>query len=199
MAAYGWVEEGRTPLALAVEVRSSARSRDVRLERLLQSSAGGDRAAFADLYAETATRLFGVALRIVGRPDHAEDVLQEAFVRIWHRAGDYRPERGSPLAWLCTIVRNKAIDRRRRERPEVELDEERAAEESPDTSLLSEDARQLQACLEALGEPQRGCVVMAFVEGYTHQELAARLDRPLGTIKSWIRRSLGQLKLCLET
>ncbi len=152
-------------MALAVEAPGSARSRDARLVKLLAASAKWDRAAFADLYAETATRLFGVALRIVGRPDQTEDVLQEAFVRIWHCAGDYRPERGSPLAWLCTIVRNKAIDRRRRERPEVELDEERVAEETPDPSLLSEDARQLQACSEGLDEPQRGCIVMAFVEG----------------------------------
>ena len=186
-------------MALAAEVTRSDGRRDAHLEQLLEAAANGDRSAFADLYAETATRLFGVALRIVGRRDHAEDVLQEAFVRIWHCAGDYQRSRGSPLAWLCTIVRNKAIDRRRRERPEVELDEQRQEEETPDLSLLSEDARQLQACLEALGEPQRRCVVMAFIEGYTHQELAVRLERPLGTVKSWIRRSLGQLKVCLET
>ncbi len=186
-------------MALAVEATRQTTARDSRLEGLLQGTARGDRAAFADLYAETASRLFGVALRVVGRPDHAEDALQEAFVCVWHHAGDYRPERGSPLAWLCTIVRNKAIDKRRRQRDEVELDETREWLDVQDTGLLSDDARQLQACLEALDEPQRRCVVMAFVEGYTHQELAARLDRPLGTIKSWIRRSLGQLKLCLDT
>ena len=185
-------------MAVAAEMPNPTRSRDQRLETLLQAAARGDRTAFADLYAETATRLFGVALRIVGRSDHAEDVLQEAFVRIWHCAGDYRPARGSPLAWLCTIVRNKAIDHKRRERTEVELDEDQPEQVAPDEDLLSEDARQLQRCLEALGEPQRSCVVMAFVEGYTHQELATRLERPLGTIKSWIRRSLVQLKLCLE-
>ncbi len=184
-------------MAVAVELPNPARARDQRLETLMQAVGRGDRTAFADLYAETATRLYGVALRIVGRPDHAEDVLQEAFVRIWHCAREYRAARGSPLAWLCTIVRNKAIDRKRRERTEVEFDQDQA-EAVPDRELLSDDARQLQACLEALGEPQQSCVVMAFVEGYTHQELAARLERPLGTIKSWIRRSLGQLKLCLD-
>ena len=129
-------------------------------------------------------------------------MLQEAFVRIWSHAGDYRPERGSALAWLCTIARNKAIDRRRRHRGEASFDDTKAqpAEfERPDPSLLlSDDARQLQACLDALGEPQRACILAAFVEGYTHTELAARLGHPLGTIKSWIRRSLAQLKTCLD-
>ncbi|MFQ5971746.1 MAG: sigma-70 family RNA polymerase sigma factor [Alphaproteobacteria bacterium] len=175
------------------------------LASLLEATAQGDRSAFAELYAETASRLLGIALRIVGQRDRAEEVLQEAFLRIWKHAGDYAPDRGSPMGWMASIVRNRAIDWRRRGNPETSIDgmpERRSwADQDPsplDWATASAEARRLRACLDELDTGPRNCVVMAYVEGYTHEELAALLDCPLGTVKSWIRRSLGRLKECLE-
>ena len=175
------------------------------LETLISGVARGDQQALARLYSATSAKLFGVALRILRRRDWAEDVLQEAFLRIWHRAGDYRAARGAPMAWLTTIVRNRAIDRLRADRGDVALDEvtERAswADDggSPeDLAVASADARELARCLEQLRPAQRDCIVLAYRDGYTHEELACRVERPLGTVKSWIRRGLAQLKDCLE-
>lgn len=175
------------------------------LEALIAATARGDQQALAGLYAATSAKLFGVALRILRRHDWAEDVLQEAFVRVWHRAGDYRPDKGSPMAWLATIVRNRSIDRLRADRGEAALDElpERAAWADPannpeDLAIASADARDLAHCLAEMRDEQRNCIVLAYRDGYTHDELACRLERPLGTIKSWIRRGLAQLKECLE-
>ncbi|MBI3452588.1 MAG: sigma-70 family RNA polymerase sigma factor [Rhodospirillales bacterium] len=176
-----------------------------RLTDLIAAAASGDRRAFADLYRATGAKLFGLALRILRRRDWAEEVLQEAFVNIWRHAGAYRPERGAPFAWLATIVRNRALDRLRRERPVVPLDDAPGREswadpgKNPlDLALASAEARRLKACLDELDGPQRESIVLAYYEGRTHEELAARFAAPLGTVKSWIRRGLIRIKGCLE-
>lgn len=178
---------------------------DSSLPALLTATAGGDEKAFAALYNATRGKLFGVILRILSRRDWAEDVLQEAYVKIWRSAADYRPDKGAPITWMTAIARNSAIDRRRRERGELPLDAVADRDEWPDPepspldwAIAGAEARRLMACLDELEAPQRDCIVMAMCEGYTHQELAERLDTPLGTIKSWIRRSLARLKDCLE-
>ena len=172
---------------------------------LLTAVAGGDERAFATLYTATSGKLFGVILRILNRRDWAEEVLQEAYMKLWRSAADYRPEKGAPITWMTAIARNSAIDRRRRERGELSLDAVPDRDEWPDPdpspldwAIAGAEARRLKACLDELEPPQRDCIVMAMCEGYTHQELAERLDTPLGTIKSWIRRSLARLKDCLE-
>ncbi len=174
------------------------------LHDLIGKIARGDREAFARLYDVTAARLFGIALRILGRRELAEEALQESFVALWERAGDYSPDRGAPMAWLVTIVRHRAIDHLRRRSTQAE------ARKVPEEALLgiaagglysadrSAELDALQRCLDELeGQPRRA-VVLAYVYGLTHQELAANLGAPVGTVKSWIRRSVERLKQCLD-
>ena len=175
------------------------------LDALVAATAAGDRAAFAELYHSTSAKLFGVALRILKRRELAEEVLQEAYLAIWRHAGDYRAEKGSPITWMVTITRHRAIDRHRRNRPETPIDDEVAAEAwadpGPDpleSAIQSDALRAISECLSTLERRQRDCILLAFYEGYTHQELAARFDSPLGTVKSWVRRGLIQVKECLE-
>lgn len=163
-----------------------------------------DQSAFRELYDATASHLFAVALRIVRQRELAEDVLQESFVSIWDRAPDYDPVRGSPMSWLVTIVRHRAIDTLRRlgARPEGSSagDEALAFMVSGSDTAADRGAerRALERCLGELDEQPRQVVIYAYAFGYTHEELAARFKAPLGTIKSWIRRSLDRLKLCLD-
>jgi RNA polymerase sigma-70 factor (ECF subfamily) len=175
-------------------------------EDLLLAVASGERDAFAALYRASAPQLFALALRILKRRDAAEEVLQEAFVNVWRHAVDYRPEKGSAIGWMATIVRNRALDRLRRARPETPLDEasERHgwADSAPDpleSATMSESARRLDACLERLEDGPRRAIRLAYYEGLTHEALATRLGAPLGTVKSWVRRGLMRLKTCLES
>ncbi|NOV25101.1 sigma-70 family RNA polymerase sigma factor [Cupriavidus necator] len=180
-----------------------------RLEELLQAVAVGDRQALRGLYDLTATKLFGLALRITGRRDWAEDVVQESFVSIWHHAGDYRPQLAAPMTWMTAIVRNRALDCLRRASaarvPQtVELDEglgEWLADDAAGPAELAEasqQARALNRCLQRLEQPQRQAIMLAYLQDLSHAELAARLRAPLGTIKSWIRRGLERLRSCME-
>jgi RNA polymerase sigma-70 factor (ECF subfamily) len=165
---------------------------------LLASVAAGDRQAFARLYEASAGRLYGVALRLLRRRDLADEVLQDAYLSIWRNAGRYDPGKGSPFAWMATIVRYRALDLLRRDR-EMALDEDALERQpAPAAPALTAEARALDACLRALDEKSRRCIQMAFLDGYTHEELARRLDAPVGTVKSWIRRGLAQLKACLD-
>jgi RNA polymerase sigma-70 factor (ECF subfamily) len=175
------------------------------LESLIEASAAGNRAAFSALYDAAAPQLFGLALRILKRRDWAEDVLQEALISAWRNAGEYRREVGSGKAWLTVILRNRALDRLRREStarlepsgdamPEVEDPGPSALE----LTISGEAGRRLMACLEQLEEVQKRAILLAYFDGLTHEELAARIAAPLGTVKSWIRRGLQRLKGCLE-
>jgi RNA polymerase sigma-70 factor (ECF subfamily) len=161
-----------------------------------------DRAAFRALYDATASHLYAVALRIVRQRDLAEDVLQESFVSIWDRAPDYDPVRGSAMSWLVTIVRHRAIDtiRRLSARPEGASagDEALATMISGSDTAAGAERRALDRCLAELDPQPRQVIVYAYAYGYTHEELAAKFKAPLGTIKSWIRRGLDRLKLCLD-
>lgn len=175
------------------------------LTDLLARSALGERDAFNRLYTLTSAKLFGVALRIVTQEDQAQDVLQEAYVSIWRNAGSYRPGKAAPMTWMNTIVRNRALDRlRRNKRPETQWEEpgdfDRVANDDPTEEhklMLSEDAAALQECMGALKENQRRSILLAFFEGLTHEEVAARIGSPLGSIKTWIRRGLISIKECL--
>lgn len=174
------------------------------LARLLQATAHGDRAAFARLYELTAPRLLGAALHLMRRRDAAEDVLQDLFVKVWHRASEYHAERGGVLTWLYSVQRYLALDRIRARRPTEEFNEELAntlAFDGPDPSsdaISSDMAARVRGCLQQLSDEQRRSVTLAFFEGLTHAELTERLKTPLGTVKSWIRRGLMSLHRCLE-
>ena len=176
---------------------------DASLEDLLARTALGDRGAFSTLYARTSAKLFGVCLRILRDRAEAEDVLQDCYVKIWHNADRYAAARARPITWLATIARNQAIDRLRARRPEsADID---AATALPDPSPSPEsqtvqnaEHRRLAACLGEL-EPRHAMAVRsAFFDGLTYDALARSLEVPSGTMKSWIRRSLGRLKACLE-
>jgi RNA polymerase sigma factor (sigma-70 family) len=172
------------------------------LPELISRTAAGDKTAFASLYALTSAKLFGVALRICGQAEIAEEVLQEGFVAIWARAKDYDPVRGTVLTWLTTIVRHCAIDqlRRQKSRPEGHAAPEELLENLPAASRSDTGAelRALRHCLDELDPQPRRAVLLAYFYGFTRDEIAARIAVPVGTIKSWLWRSLERLQRCLE-
>ena len=174
-----------------------------RLAELLAKAALGDRAAFAELYEATCSKLFAVSLRIVRERPLAEEALQDSFVNIWNHASDDAQAKSAPTTWMTAIVRNRSLDivRRRREEPDVDdalaanLVDERAA--PPREAEARADAHSIQECLGELDPEQRQTIALAFFHGLTHSELAAHIGRPLGTVKTHIRRGLMKLKDCL--
>jgi len=182
------------------------------LQDLMAAAARGDHAAFAQVYERTHAHLFGVALRILGRHQSAEDVLQEAFINIWKNAAAYRSSVGGqdiqPMTWLIAIVRNKALDalRSRTRRQETELDEEQgegastqaAAPSALDIFSAATQALRIEGCMGGLDGTHRQSLALAYYQGLTHSEVAARMGAPLGSVKAWIRRGLDKLKDCLK-
>ncbi|GJE39660.1 sigma-70 family RNA polymerase sigma factor [Methylobacterium persicinum] len=176
--------------------------RDEDCARLIAGIAREDRAALRALYEATAPKLLGIILRIVGDRGAAEDTLQEVFVRIWQRAGSYDAASGTPLVWLAAIARHRAIDRLRQDRSaRVAPLEDGWIERLPDpwdgeADLADRDA--LVRCLDRVEGPQRECLVLAYCEGWSREELAERHGKPVNTIKTWLRRGLLSLRGCLE-
>ena len=173
------------------------------LSSLLARVAQRDRAAFAEVYRATSAKLFGIILRILHRRDIADEVLQEVFVKIWDRAADFDPRMASPITWMATIARNRALDEVRRKRPESiedhpELLDVATSEDSALTNVMrGEDGQRLANCLSQLDEPRRQMIVLAYCDGFSRDELAVKYGQPVNTIKTWLRRSLAQLKGCL--
>lgn len=164
--------------------------------------AGGDRAALQFVYRRTAAKLFGVCLRILPDKIEAEDVVQEVYVTVWRRAGTFDPDRGSPIAWLAAIARNRAIDRlrggTRRMRPlEDAVDIVDTAPSTLSAIITDETHRRLMECIDGLDARDASAIRETFLDGATYEKFANRLSIPLGTIKSRIRRSLVQLRECL--
>jgi RNA polymerase sigma-70 factor (ECF subfamily) len=170
---------------------------------LLARIALRDRKAFDRLYQHTSPKLFGVALRMMKDRSEAEDVLQEAYVRIWQRADRFRAGQGSALGWMVTITRNLCIDRlRARVLPVAPMDQaEDTADDgpTPEVALAQAEARaQIDACLEELDDRRAEAVRGAYIEGWSYRELAERFGTPLNTMRTWLRRSLTRLRSCLE-
>jgi RNA polymerase sigma-70 factor (ECF subfamily) len=198
------------PPRIAAHVRDllqamSQRGADFDHEAALLACARGERAALKQIYDREARWLLGVVLRIVRDRATAEDVLQDAFLQVWRRAETYRPDLGSARGWIYTVVRHQALSEVRKPGREIALDDEAMAaavehhsHSSWDGGGFTSEAAALQPCLEALDEPKRNSIVLAFVEGYTHDQIAKALGTPLGTVKSWIRRGLQSLKECLS-
>ncbi|WP_044561355.1 sigma-70 family RNA polymerase sigma factor [Azospirillum sp. B4] len=163
--------------------------------------AEGDQGALRQIYEREAARLHGIALRIVRRPEVAADALHDAFLQIWRNAGAFSTGMGSAPAWMTSIVRYRALDAARRMGRESLTDTiPDAADDAPDPLRALEDARDaagVTRCLQRLDEKSRRAIVLAFVEGLSHGQVAERLATPLGTVKSWIRRGLSSLKECL--
>jgi RNA polymerase sigma-70 factor (ECF subfamily) len=173
-------------------------------EAMLQACARGDRTALHSLYSATAPQLFGLALGIVRSRDLAEDIMQDSFVRVWRHAHSFEPGRGSAMAWLAGIVRNRCIDHLRQRGREVPLDDEfiqswaDPASGPADLAALRGDARRLRDCLDELEEDPRKVLLLVYYNGMTYNEVAGLVGAPLGTVKSWVRRSLVRLRGCME-
>jgi RNA polymerase sigma-70 factor (ECF subfamily) len=168
----------------------------------LAACARGDRYALRAIYERERRWLMAVALRITRRRELAEEVLHDAFVQIWQRAGTFDAALGSARGWIYTVVRHRALNAVRGSGRAVAVDDETLAAIADARGAWRSGARGVDAgalaeCLGRLDERSRACVVLAFVDGYTHAELAKRVGAPLGTVKSWIRRALLALRECL--
>ena len=181
---------------------------DTTLIALIDRVALTDEKALRELYELTSSKLYGVAVRVVTNREWAEDVLQEAFINIWKIAGDYKATLSPPMAWMALVVRSRGLDFLRR-RASVradrmqELDDvisDTVAGDSPnpmDVAQASEQAKALHNCLSLLDNKQREFVSLAYMRDMSHGELAEQLKLPLGTVKTWIRRGLEQLRGCM--
>jgi RNA polymerase sigma-70 factor (ECF subfamily) len=173
-------------------------------EVLLEAIGRGSQLALKRLYEIESRRLYGIALRMVRRPEIAADVLQDSFVQIWQNARSFTPDRGAAAAWLTGIVRFRAIDAVRKLRREVLSGDPTLGDVPIEPDVLERidadaQATALRRCLQSLDETQRRCILLAFVDGFSHADIAKRLAAPLGSVKSWVRRGLIALKGCLQS
>ena len=166
--------------------------------------AQGDRSAFAALYEATSAKLYGVILRILVRRELSDEVMQEVYFKIWERAGEFDAARSSPITWMATIARNRALDVKRRREPQ-------SMEELPETFDIAiidenplhnreqrEQLEQVNGCLQGIEQPKRDMVLLAYLHGLSRAQLALRFDTPVATIKTWLHRTLTQLRLCMD-
>lgn len=176
------------------------------IETLIARVAMGNRKSFRELYERTSAKLFGIASRVLRDEAQAEEVLQEVFLRIWHRADSYKANGYSPMTWLITITRNAAIDRLRRARREGTATEpveiaERLYDPQPGPEARAverDEARVLNACLDELPDDRASMVRQAYLQGMTYAELSESTGVKLNTVRTWLRRSLLQLRECLS-
>ncbi|NWA39966.1 sigma-70 family RNA polymerase sigma factor [Pseudomonas reactans] len=171
---------------------------------MLAQCALGNRQAFETLYRSVSPRLHGVALRFMGRTDLAEEVLQEAFVRIWYNASRYEAHLSAPMTWMVNITRNLAIDqlRKHREQPLADGQQDALVDDAPSAHDQLDHERRAHAlnrCLDTLDGMQRRSISVAYFQGLSCSELATQLAAPLGSVKSWIRRGMERLRRCLES
>lgn len=209
------LRERRAPVRMAVhhfpgfarrmpQHDATATATEPGLDVWLAQVADGNQRAFESLYRASASRLLGVCIRVLNDREEAEDALQDVYVRIWRKAAQFDPARAAATTWLATIARNTAIDRLRA-RPQHQLAPVELIEAMPDdgeTPLESTeragDRSRLDTCFETLEPRRRRLIRAAFFDGATYEELAQRVGSPLGSVKSWIRRGLLQLRTCLE-
>jgi len=186
------------------DAQDLADARRTELSAILMRVAAGKRAALRELYDRTSAKLFGICMRICIDQQGAEDVLQEVYIAVWNRAAGYDPERSSPITWLATIARNRAIDWRRSRRKIDDMLPIDAASmvadavtDAPDGIDNARLAARLRACLDTLDTRAERAIREAYYGGFSYAELAARDAVPLGTMKSWIRRGLDRLRKCM--
>jgi RNA polymerase sigma-70 factor (ECF subfamily) len=173
------------------------------LSSLLASVARRDEAAFERLYEATSAKLFGVVLRILKRQDLTEEILHDAYVKIWNSAGHFDPNLSSPITWMVSIARNRAIDVVRK-RSEISIEEESAgmdlASDTPDPLAREDMTEELQRILDCIGrlEPERQrLVLLAYYNGWSREQLSRKFDTPLNTVRTWLRRSMVEIRECL--
>ncbi len=169
------------------------------LTGLLSRVGAGDRAAFRLLYQASSRRLYGFILKILRDPSRAQDVLQDVYLRIWQRASTYSADLGDPLAWMIAISRNRALDDLRslqRRAPETPVGQD-TLDSFAGFSVDRDAQGALSHCLGLLEDQHRSCILLAYVHGYSREELATRFSCPVNTIKTWLHRSLATLKSCM--
>jgi len=169
---------------------------------LLAATAKGDVDAFERLYLATRSKIYGVALRILRKPELADEVMQEAYVRIWRHAGEFNPRVATPITWMVAIARNGALDVLRKRPGVVSEDEPEAAGVSvaavdPARREMTDQLRLLLACMGALEERQRYMLLLAYYNGWSRDQLARKLDVPVPTIREWLSQGLVQIRECL--
>lgn len=174
------------------------------ISQLISRTALKDRDAFRALYSATSAKLFGVCLRVLKDRTEAEDVLQDVYVRIWLNAGKYQVSGYSPITWLVAIARNLCIDRLRARKPATaEISEAEEVEDqnaTPEQSAMDQgEAGRLLKCLEKMDAQRAFAVKAAYMEGYSYQDLASRLNQPINTVRTWLRRGLISLRECLSS
>lgn len=173
---------------------------EAQIAAALARCAAGERSALRVIYDIEAARMVGVARRILKRQDLAEEAVQDAFMRVWRAARTFDPQRGAARSWLYAILRNSALTILRDEgrfTSDEEAIEEAAAPATESALARLPESSALRRCLEALDAQRRSVVVLAYVHGLSHGELAGKLGVPLGTVKSWVRRSLISLQECM--
>lgn len=176
-------------------------------EAALHACARGERQALERLYEQESARLLGVAHRLVRDSALAQDIVHDAFIKVWTQAASFEKSRGSARGWIFSITRNLALNTIRNNAREVQSDDEDEHSEAQATlegwnqTVDSFDWRvnpgRIEFCLEQLEPVRRNCVFHAYVDGYSHQEIAQKIGAPLGTVKAWIKRSLNALRECI--
>ncbi|NQZ22635.1 MAG: sigma-70 family RNA polymerase sigma factor [Colwellia sp.] len=193
------------------KVKEQSRNGGDKLACLLQLCQQGDKQAFSELYQLTAARLNGIAYRITRHVDSANEVLQEAFIQVWQNCDSYNIDKSEVFTWLASIVRYRAYDRlrydqRRHQKDMVQFNEmeltpqqlENINQYSAQVGLDKHSEQLLNNCLAKLEQKQSQSILMAYLYGYSREDIAHYFDTPINTIKSWIRRGLGRLQLCLN-
>jgi len=167
-------------------------------EVCLLACARGDQRALHQLYEQDSSRLLGVALRITRNKALAEDIVHDAFIKIWHGARSFDPLRGSARGWVFSVTRHLALDVVRSAGRDVPLDDQYEPLAEPAQAIeFAARSGQIHQCLERLDPTRRTCILHAYVDGYSHSEIAQKLSTPLGTVKAWIKRSLTALRECM--
>jgi RNA polymerase sigma-70 factor (ECF subfamily) len=189
---------------MSVVVTVQPKDRQADDAELLSAIARGDSSSLAELYDRYCAILFGLVSRILGDRGEAEDVLQEVFLQIWKKAGDFDERRGHALPWMATVARNRALDRLSTRRSRQRMLGEAAAvsfvaESDPvEDASVGEEARGLHRALADLSAPQRSVLLLAYFQGFSQSQIAARLGLPLGTVKSHARLALMRLRDALR-
>jgi len=170
---------------------------------LVAAVAKGDQGAFERLYAATRAKLYGVVLRILRRADLADEVMQDAYLKIWRSAGEFDPQLATPITWMVAIARNRALDLVRK-KSETSIEDEPAALEAAsevanplERHETTDQLRRLLVCLDALETERRELILLAYFAGFSREQLAARFAAPVNTVKTWLRRSLVRIRECL--
>jgi len=166
-------------------------------EARLAACARGERGALRELYVQESPRLLGVARRLVRDTALAEDIVHDAFIKIWAGAAGFDPARGSARGWMFSVTRHLALNVLRNHHQETPLNDSYESLAIDDGFDALAQSTRIHRCLHQLEPQRRRCILHAYVDGYSHAQIAQRLDTPLGTVKAWIKRSLNALRECM--